>query len=321
MVSRRAISGGARMTQARHKYFLTDAILANLRLLLLSGGSALLYFGSLFTAWFKSAPVWSTSVPIGILVGLFNVLCWSWVKFERDVRKDIGDLRSDVRKDIGDLRSDLSNVAHVVDVTNERGYFINMMAAIKLAKERADLTHLDRTKPSASDLQELKDYFEAANAVVQKRVIRVRRIVRIETPDILEWVIELLEQLGNCPNYSMACLREPADGAISLQIFDAKEMLLVQLDKGDIGSGPQNQMLRIKGEKLAAAFSTYYQKRWEAATLIKDRNSIYWERLTEIAGRLSTRASEEGDESAVRNISVSLARLRELASKDRNKIA
>jgi hypothetical protein len=309
-----SICDGDRMTRVRLKLALhstIDAILQYWAFLIVAVASVAFIVASFFDDW---PPKLTTT----LLVALFNILVLCWLKFDRDVRKEISDLRSDLFK-----------TNHVVEVINEREYFRNMTVAMSSAKDRVDLTYLDRTKPSASELKELNDYFETAKAVVQKPEIRIRRTVRIETTDTLEWVIELLEQFGSCRNYSMACLREPSDAAISLQIFDCREMLIVQPDKGVIGSGRQGQMLRIRGEAMATIFSDYYDRRWKAAILIKAGNRIHRENLIDIAQRLSAQARKPQRLSAqarkknqtvtVQNIDVLLKRINKLPTEDRNK--
>ena len=245
-----------------------------------------------------------TKVTISLLVLVFNFLAFRFIKFENDMRADIGVLRSDLTGEQG----------HRVESTDAQGFYHRMIAAVTSAVNRADVTRLDQTKPSESSVQEAKDYYETATDVVKKGRITFRRLVKVASPSVLEWVLELIEELGECPNFALASLRDTDRTALSIQIFDTKELLFVQPDAGIVGSGPYRFMLRITGNTLAQAFSDYYDRVWQDSIRIKDGNTIHWNNLSEMGQRVLRQAEDQKDEFAIARVGRSLRKLKKMAA-------
>lgn len=275
-------------------YLQVDAILRNWMTLSLWAGSVAFIVLSFFFDWTKEV-----KFTVALLVLFFNFLALRFIRLENDLRKEIGYFYRE-------------NV-HVVEATDPREFYVHMTAAIKLAEQRADVTRLDQTKPAVSHIEELKEYYETAKRIIQKKDITFRRIIRIASPDVLEWTIELLEELGDCHNFSIAALQVSWLNSLSVQIVDDTDLLLVQPHTGIVGSSPQRNMLRIKGRRMTEAFSKYYDKVWSASTPIKDGQTIYWENLIEIAGHLLADAKQRNDVRSSNRISSSLKKLNDLA--------
>lgn len=245
---------------------------------------------------------WTADIKLSVflLVSFFNLLAFRFIKLEIDLRKEISAF--------------VQGSVHTVETTDLRHFYLHMKAAIMLADHRVDVTRLEQTKPTDSHLQEVNDYYETVIRVVQKRSITFRRIIRVGTPDVLEWTIELLEQLGSCPNFNIAAFQDygpGAPGALSLQIFDGKEVMLDQPDS--VESSPQKHLLRIRGKRLAEAFSDYYEGVWKLSILIKKGNTIYWNNLSDMAQRLLAESKQKNDIKSSQRITASLDKLKELS--------
>ena len=239
-------------------------------------------------------------LTVFLLVSFFNLLTFRSIKLDSDLQKEIGAFRQ-------------GNV-HTVEKIDLRHFYLHMKAAIMLADHRADVTRLEQTKPTDSHLGEVKEYYQTANDVMQKGRITFRRIVLVRTPDVLEWIIELLEQLGRCPNFNIAAFQDygpAAPAALSLQIFDGEEVMLDQPESVDIS--PQKHLLRIRGKRLAEAFSDYYEGIWKASIPIKKSNTIYWGNLIGIARRLLTESDQQKDTESSKRITLALQKMHELS--------
>lgn len=272
----------------------TDSILRNWDNLTLWIGSGAFLISLLF---FSFPP--EIKFSIWLLVGFFNFLAFRFVKLESDIKKEVSAF---VRESV-----------HTVETADLRHFYLHMKAALTSADHRADVTRLEETKPADLFLDECRDYYETANKVIRKRLITFRRIVRITTPAVLEWTTELLEQLGDCPNFNIRSLPD-CPAVLSVQIFDGKEVMLDQPES--IGPGTARYMLRIRGKRLAEAFSEYYGNLWNASTPIKEGGTIHWEKLIEIAEGLLTEATKGSDQRALRRINASLEKLNKLSGAD-----
>ena len=242
-------------------------------------------------------------ITISLLVLVFNLLAVRFIKFEHDIRSNINAVRTDIAN------------MHIVDTVDERKFFQHMMAATISAERSIDVTRLDQTNPGELHLQEIRDYHKTAIETVRKRRIQFRRIVRIGTPSALEWVIETLEQLGDCPNFAIACLRESDTTTFSIHIFDRKELLFHMLSSGGVRPGFSRHYLHVRGNILAEAVSDYYDRVWKDAIPIKEGNIVNWSNLIRIAERLLARASRQNDNITVQRLSISVNKLNELSTK------
>ena len=258
-------------------------------------GSAVFSISLLSFDWTKDL-----KFSVFLLVTFFNLLAFRFIKMEADLRKEINAF---VRESV-----------HTVETTDLRHFYLHMKAAVTLAEHRVDVTRLEQTKPTDSHLQEVNDYYETVNRVVQKRSITFRRIIRVATPDVLEWTIELLEQLGDCPNFSIAAFQDYGPGTplpFSLQIFDGKQVMLDQPDS--VEGSSQKHLLRIRGKRLADAFSDYYEGIWKISTPIKKVNTIYWDNLSAIAQRLLAEYKQKNEIRSSQRIAASLNKLNGLS--------
>jgi hypothetical protein len=240
---------------------------------------------------------------ISLLVAVINILGFRFIKFTDDIKTEINSLRDDPRSNSPD-----------VEIIDEQKFYRYMMSAITTAERTVDVTRLDPINPRDAS-EDIKQYYEMALAVTRNRRVKFRRIVRIVNADVLEWVIELLEELKDCRNFSIASLAEDDTSTLSLQIFDHKELLFLQLDSAEARHGSIS--MRITIDKLAEQFSIYYNKVWNADSVrIKDANIVYWNNLIGFAQRLLAAGRQCGNTVEVERLETLHKKLNALSGRD-----
>jgi hypothetical protein len=184
-----------------------------------------------------------------------------------------------------------------------------MLLALLAAETTVDVTRLETRHPRDAR-EETKEYYDRSIYVIKKRRnIAVRRIVKIVNADVLEWVVELLEQLRECRNFSIASLSETSGTTLSLQIFDHKQLFFLH---GEVRPGNTNVVIRMNN--LAEQFSFYYNQLWQDAIKLKEDNRINWDNIIGFAERLQVAAKQRGETVEVKKLEALLSKVKSLSS-------
>ncbi|WP_040698724.1 hypothetical protein [Nocardia vinacea] len=188
----------------------------------------------------------------------------------------------------------LSGRLHEAEMCDRSGFYRHMLAALREAHKSVDLTQLDSQPPKHYGTPEMVEYFDAQTQLVRSNSsIKFRRIIAIPTLEKLEWVVSILDQVKDCANFQINMIDLSKTGTLppplSLQIFDRREMCLVDPTLGFMLPEDQRHMLWVKGSSVAEVFAIYYDSLWQLGTRVKEGSIIYWDDLETLARELSAR--------------------------------
>lgn len=217
-----------------------------------------------------------------------------------DVEKSVERKSDEVRQDFGSLRGLLeSDRLHEAEMCDRTGFYRHMLGALRSAGKSVDLTQLDSHAPKHYGTPEMVEYFNLQTRMVREYPgMKFRRIVAIPTLEKLEWVLDVLDDVKDCPNFQINVINLATDGSLppplSLQIFDRREMCLVDPTLGYMLPEDQRHMLWVKGGAVSDVFSIYYDSLWGLAQRVKEGSITYWPLLTNIHKEIAARHPEKG---------------------------
>jgi len=191
-----------------------------------------------------------------------------------------------------------SSKLHEAEMCDRPGFYRHMLAALRSATKTVDLTQLDAQAPMHYGTPEMVEYFELQTRMVREcPAINFRRIVAIPTHEKLEWVLDVLDRVKDCPNFQINVIDISQSGSLppplSLQIFDRKEMCLVDPTLGFMLPEDQQHMLWVRGYGVCQVFSVYYDSIWNLGQRLKSGTIIFWPVLENIAKDLNARFPEK----------------------------
>lgn len=184
-----------------------------------------------------------------------------------------------------------SSLLHQAERCDRPQFYRRMLSALSEAKFTVDLTQFDSHPPKHFATEEMQAYFVAQELKVKNDLnVEFRRIVAIPTLEKLEWVLDFLDNIGECPNFQVSSIDLAVNSdlppPLSLQIFDKKQICLVDPTRGHMSHNEHNNMLWCNGEAVARVFNIYYSELYSKATILKMGPFIYWEEILTIAERL-----------------------------------
>ncbi|MDB4223368.1 hypothetical protein N9850_06320 [Granulosicoccus sp.] len=212
------------------------------------------------------------------------------------VIKNQNDRTNDIKSDIDDLRNSIvTERIHEAEICDRPSFYLHMLDALQRARHTVDLTMFDQYAPKYIGTPEMVQYFELQSRMVQEKPnITFRRIVAIPTLEKLEWVLDVLEETSDCPNFQINVIDLDGTNALpaplSFQIFDNKEFCLVDPTLGEMIPTPQPKMLWVRGAAATQAFSYYYDAVWSRSQKLKSGPLIHWTVLESLLAKLSNRS-------------------------------
>lgn len=224
------------------------------------------------------------------LTGLLN-------RGERLVTDGVGGIENEIR----DLRDMLESSGHHEASRCDRStFYVHMLGALEAATKTVDLTQLDTHAPKHYGTPQMTAYFARQLEVVAERpTVKFRRIVAVPTLEKLSWLLDVLESVASYPNFQINYLNiaqaTQLPAPLSLQIFDRRELCLVDPTLGYMLPEDQNNMLWVSGVDVAEVFSIYYDSIWRLATRVKEGSIIYWPFVRELLAELRTQHPAETD--------------------------
>ncbi|MFI5591695.1 hypothetical protein ACIA5G_42060 [Amycolatopsis sp. NPDC051758] len=222
------------------------------------------------------------------------------------IKYQLSNISAAVDKKSDEVRADFSALKglfesdrmHEAEMCDREGFYSHMLSALRAAGRSVDLTQLDAYPPKHYGTPEMVEYFQLQTKMVRDFPgIKFRRIVAIPTLEKLEWTIDILDKVKDCPNFqiNLIDISRSADlpPPLSLQIFDHKEMCLVDPTLGFMLPEDQRHMLWVRGSGVCGVFSVYYDSLWNLAQRVKEGSIIYWPVLHEVHRELATRHPEK----------------------------
>jgi hypothetical protein len=215
------------------------------------------------------------------------------------VSKTVDQRADNILSDFGSLRRSVeSDRLHEAEMCDRPAFYGHMLSALRDVEKSVDLTNLDSYPPGHYGTPAMVEYFQLQTRTVRERPdMRFRRIVSIPTLEKLEWTLDILDQVAECPNFQINVIDMSATSALppplSLQIFDRKEMCLVDPTLGFMLPEDQRHMLWVKGVAVSNVFSIYYDSLWSLARRVKEGSIIYGPVLLEIQRDLSAKFPEK----------------------------
>ncbi|MFE7129995.1 hypothetical protein ACFVIM_03975 [Streptomyces sp. NPDC057638] len=206
-----------------------------------------------------------------------------------------------VREELSLLRRGLDVARfHEGEVCDRTGFYRHMLSALRDVGRSVDLTQLDSYPPRHYGTPEMVEYFELQKRRVQDSPqIKFRRIVAVPTPEKLEWLLDVIEGAQGCPNFQINVIDMSRAGflppPLSLQIFDRKELCLVDPTLGYMLPEDQRQMLWLRGSAAGEVFSVYYESLWTLGQRLKEGEIVYWDLLAGLHAELAARFPEKKD--------------------------
>lgn len=195
----------------------------------------------------------------------------------------------------------VSDLYHEAERCTRDRFYEHMLTAVERAQVSVDLTQLDERPPKDIGTAGMVAYFERQAEIVRERPsVIFRRIVAVPTLEKLEWLLEVLTKVGESPNFQIAIV-DTADASpslpppLSLQIFDEREMCLVDPTIGYMRPERQTNMLWVHGRATAAVFSVYYDDFWKLSTRLKEGSIIYWSVLDHLLDSLRSRRPDQAE--------------------------
>ena len=193
----------------------------------------------------------------------------------------------------------VSDMYHEAEQCTRDGFYDHMLNAVERAQVSVDLTQLDERPPKDIGTARMVAYFKRQAEIVAERPhVIFRRIVSVPTLEKLAWVLDVLEKVGTSPNFQIAVVDTSSAGPtlpppLSLQIFDDREICLVDPTIGYMLPERQKNMLWVNGGATAAIFSLYYEEFWKLTTRLKEGSTIYWTVLDDLLETLAARRPDQ----------------------------
>jgi hypothetical protein len=202
---------------------------------------------------------------------------------------------------IGDLRNAVTSpFLHEAERCARPGFYQHMLSALEGATKTVDLTQLDVYPPTHYGTPSMVTYFNRQKQIVGERPsVQFRRIVAVPSLAKLEWLIDVLEGTANYANFQINVIELPEAGGLpaplSLQIFDRRELCLVDPTLGSMRAGEQENMLWVAGEDVAQVFGNYYNDLWLRGRSVKEGGLIDIDVLNSLLEGLRAREPRAGE--------------------------
>jgi hypothetical protein len=239
----------------------------------------------------------SSAALIGKYVGLFDmttkvdimlvIIVFLAVRVIKNQAEMLLSLKKNSQVIFNAINSVSYNNIHFVEACSGSGFYINLLAALLKAQKHVDLTNFDYNVPAHYNIKEMIDYFNSSYKIIKDRPdIQFRRIIIVPNPEKFEWMIEILENLRDCPNYNMVLVGSESHlqymNPLSVQIVDATEMVIVDPTSGFDPSPGKGNMLWVKGDVMVSVFQKYYDAHWNNGIKIKIGATIYEKAIDEL---------------------------------------
>ena len=220
-----------------------------------------------------------------------------------------------VQSDIHQLSRGITGHLHMAEMCDRTGFYRHMLDALRAANKTVDLTQLDEFPPSHYGTREMSEYFkQQSDLVISRPDILFRRIVAVPTLEKLVWLLDVLETVKDCPNFSVGLLTNfrvsNLPPPLSLQIFDRRELCLVDPSVGYMRPEDQRHMLWVKGSAIPEVFAIYYDSLWTEAERVKESTQIFREPLNGILAAALEKSPEKAAKG--RDLSERISRLTSL---------
>lgn len=194
----------------------------------------------------------------------------------------------------------LSKNLHQAERCDRPQFYKHMLRALEGATRTVDLTQLDERAPKHYGTPEMEAYFQRQAQVVKERPsVIFRRIVAVPTLDKLDWLLDVLERASGYSNFQLNVI-DIAEAVklplpLSLQIFDRRELCLVDPTLGYMRPEEQRNMLWVDGREVAEVFAVYYQSLWQLSDRVKEGSVIYWPVLRTLLTELRIQDPNESE--------------------------
>lgn len=228
------------------------------------------------------------------------------LKYQSDqLKTEVSKSLNVISDDLSLARSEISesfsgSLLHQAERCNRAQFYRRMLSALSESSATVDLTQFDPYPPQHFGTEEMEEYFSAQERkVINEPKVIFRRIVGIPTLEKLEWVLDFLDKIGECPNFHVSAidltLNSELPPPLSLQIFDRKQVCLVDPTRGQMKAAQQNNMLWCRGDAIAEVFHIYYRELYNKATILKEGPIIYWDQILETAQKLKKQHPSKSD--------------------------
>jgi hypothetical protein len=189
---------------------------------------------------------------------------------------------------------------HEAERCDRRRFYTHMLSALHAAQKTVDVTQLDSHGPPQYATPEMQEYYKRHPETVKDRPhVQFRRIIAVPTLNKLDWLVDVLERTVGTVNFQIRLIDMTRAGdlpaPLSLQIFDRRELCLIDPVIGYILPEEQQNMLWIKGEAVANVFSSYYDTLWDLATRVREGALLYTRVLDDLLTVLAERQPEEAE--------------------------
>jgi hypothetical protein len=166
-------------------------------------------------------------------------------------------------------------VTMIAQIRDDEFYTDFLYAATK-AKHTVNIMYLAPRPPDhTKDKARLQYYCDLVNLIRSKKEVRFNRIMR-HTTETKRWIENLIRELQNCPNASVAIIKESDTEemplSLSTQIIDNNKVWFVAV-AGHERQGPYRDLF-LENEKLAEAMQLYFDRLWTRGKLLLDVGQI-----------------------------------------------
>jgi hypothetical protein len=181
--------------------------------------------------------------------------------------KESAEFRDSIRKSLP-----VTTVAQIRDDE----FYADFFYAAKKAKHSVNIMYLSPRPPdSTRDKARLEYYQDLATLIKRKKEVQFNRIMR-QTPETKPWIENLIRELENCPNASVAVIKESETEemplSLSTQIIDKSKVWLVAVASHE-RQGAYRDVF-IENEKIAEALQVYFDRLWRRGKLLLDVGQI-----------------------------------------------
>jgi len=192
-------------------------------------------------------------------------LCVSAIFLSQE--KENGEFRDSVRKSLP--------VTKVVQIRDDE-FYADFLCEAKKARHSVNIMYLAAQPPdNTRDEARLEYYRDLVTLIRRKRDVRFNRIMR-HTPDNKPWIENLIRDLENCPNASVAVIRESDTEemplSLSTQIIDNNKVWFVAVAAHE-RQGPYRDLF-VENDKIAEAMQFYHDRLWRRGKVLLNVGQI-----------------------------------------------
>ena len=167
-------------------------------------------------------------------------------------------------------------------IVTQRQWYEELIAELAKAERVVLITSHEPRLARTSGLSSKRIAWEQIQTLSKTTNIIFKWLVAVDDADKLDWVEEVIDDLADRDNVSVAVvlLGESRVSPLSVQIIDRSIVLIIDPRRGYHSLMDDDRDLVCRHGEVVQFFREYYDAYWDKATLVKEGRRLYKDRLS-----------------------------------------